>query len=300
MKYLCPRDFRRGKMEEKMKKVGLILEGGANRGIFTSGVIDCLNTYKIEFEYVLAVSVGTCNAIDFLSKQIGRTKSCMIPKGRNIPPIHWRNIFIDKSPINLDLVFNKYPNELVRFDYNSFFSSNTIAEFVVTNCRTGEAEYLSEKSDGKRLMNICKASCSMPYLCQMTGIEDDLYLDGGITDAIPILHAIKMGYERNVVVLTRDGFYEKKDSKLLRVLSRIYYRDYPELIKALDHRIEKYNESIQLIRKLELQKKIMVIRPSEVLVNRMTNNQDKLEKFYNEGYEITNNLIDNIKKFVNQ
>ena len=154
-----------------MKKIGLILEGGANRGIFTAGVLDLFKSKDIYLPYVVSVSVGTCNAIDYVSKQFGRTKECMIPNGRNVPPVSIQNIPKKKTMINLDMVFDEYPNHLVPFDYATYWSSDIISEYVVTNCITGQAEYLSEKQDAKRLMNICRASCSMPYLSPITMLD---------------------------------------------------------------------------------------------------------------------------------
>ncbi|OUP78736.1 hypothetical protein B5F08_06600 [Anaeromassilibacillus sp. An172] len=134
-----------------MNKIGLVLEGGANRGIFTSGVLDCFRNYNVYFPYIISVSVGCCNALDYVSKQLGRTRECMIPNGRNIPPINLRNLMINKSIINLDLVFDEYPNKLVPFDFNAYFESSVESEYVVTNCNTGRAEYLSENREKKDL-----------------------------------------------------------------------------------------------------------------------------------------------------
>lgn len=281
-----------------MEKIGLILEGGANRGIFTSGVTDCLKNHNIYLPYVISVSVGTCNAIDYVSKQIGRTKSCMIPNGRNIPPINWRHIPTKKSMINLDMVFDEYPNRIVPFDYETYFSSGIESEYVVTNCKEGKAEYLSEKNNKERLMAICRASCSMPYLCKMSRVDERFYLDGGISDAIPIRHAMQRGYHKNIVVLTREEGYIKSDSLFLKILSRIIYRKYPKLIELLDSRIQRYNDSIRYINKLERENKIIVIRPQKVLVGRIGNNPKKMNAFYQQGYNITEGMIDNILEFI--
>lgn len=281
-----------------MERVGLILEGGANRGIFTSGVTDCLKENNMYLPYTISVSVGTCNAIDYVSKQIGRTKLCMIPEGRNLPPINWRHIFRKGSMINLDMVFDEYPNRIVPFDYDTYFSSEIRSEYVVTNCASGKAEYLSEERDRKRLMNICRASCSMPYLCRMTEIDGNFYLDGGISDALPIRHAIKKGFRKNIIVLTREKGYSKKDSRILKVFSRILYRKYPELIKALDTRIQRYNDTMDLIQKLESKKEVLIIRPEKVLINRTGNNVQKMKQFYTQGYKITEERLNEIRKFV--
>lgn len=147
-----------------MKKIGLILEGGANRGVFTAGVLDFFMEQELYLPYVAAVSVGSCNAMSYVSKQIGRTKSCMIPGKRNIPPIHWCHIKSKKTLIDLDLVFDDYPNRLVPFDYKTYFTFSIICEYVVSNCVIGKSEYMSERKDGKKLMEICKASYYAIYI----------------------------------------------------------------------------------------------------------------------------------------
>lgn len=281
-----------------MKKVGLILEGGANRGIFTAGVLDLFKSKDIYLPYVVSVSVGTCNAIDYVSKQFGRTKKCMIPNGRNIPPISLQNIPKKRTMINLDMVFDEYPNHLVPFDYATYWSSDIVSEYVVTNCVTGKAEYLSEKSDEKRLMNICRASCSMPYLSPITILDGIPYLDGGIADAVPIIHARSLGYEKNIVVLTREKGYCKKDSGILNILDSLLYRKYPQLIHQLKSRITRYNKTIELLKKLEERKEILIIRPSKVLVGRTGNNTKLLNQFYRQGYKIGESRLEEIRRFI--
>ena len=281
-----------------MKKIGLILEGGANRGIFTAGVLDLFKSKDIYLPYVVSVSVGTCNAIDYVSKQFGRTKECMIPNGRNVPPVSIQNIPKKKTMINLDMVFDEYPNHLVPFDYATYWSSDIISDYVVTNCITGQAEYLSEKQDAKRLMNICRASCSMPYLSPITMLDGIPYLDGGIADAVPIRHARSLGYEKNIVVLTREKGYFKRDLGILNMMDNVLYRKYPRLIRQLKSRIKRYNKTIELLEKLEERKDVLIIRPSKVLVGRTGNNTKRLNQFYQQGYQIGKRRLREIQEFI--
>ena len=282
-----------------LKEVGLILEGGANRGVFTAGVLDFFKSKDIYLPYVVSVSVGTCNAIDYVSKQFGRTKECMIPNGRNIPPISLCNVLKKKTMVNLDMVFDEYPNKLVPFDYATFFASDIVSEFVVTNCVTGKAEYLTEKKNEKRLMNICRASCSMPYLSPITMLDGKLYLDGGIADAIPIRHSMELGYEKNIVILTREKDYRKRDIKIMGILDNALYKRYPCLIQQLENRMERYNKTIQYIEHLEEKGKVFVIRPSKVLIERMRNNPKLMESFYQQGYDIAKKRLREIHEFIN-
>lgn len=282
-----------------MKRIGLILEGGANRGIFTAGVLDLFKNEGIYLSYVVSVSVGTCNAIDYVSKQFGRTKDCMIPNGRNVPPVSIQNIPKKKTMINLDMVFDEYPNRLVPFDYAAYWSSDIISEYVVTNCITGKAEYLSEKKDPKRLMNICRASCSMPYLCPIMMLDGIPFLDGGIADAVPIRHARSLGYKKNIVILTREKGYCKEDLGILNMIDNVLYRKYPQLIQQLKSRIARYNETIELLKELEERKEVLIIRPSKVLVGRTGNNTRLLNQFYQQGYQIGKKRLREIQEFIN-
>lgn len=297
--YIIERQRNERKKGKKLRQIGLILEGGANRGIFTAGVLDLFKNEGIYLPYVVSVSVGTCNAIDYVSKQFGRTKECMIPNGRNVPPVSIQNIPKKKTMIDLDMVFDKYPNRLVPFDYAAYRSSDIISEYVVTNCITGKAEYLSEKHDAKRLMDICRASCSMPYLSPIMMLDGIPYLDGGIADAIPIRHARNLGYEKNIVILTREKGYCKKDLGILNIMDNVLYRKYPKLIHQLKSRIIRYNRTIELLKELEERKEVLIIRPSKVLVGMAENNTRLLNQFYQQGYQIGKRRLREIQKFIN-
>lgn len=284
-----------------LQKIGLVLEGGANRGIFTSGVLDCLKENDIYFPYVVSVSVGTCNAIDYVSRQIGRTRECMIPHGRNIPPICWKNIFIKRTLINLDMVFDEYPNRLIPFDYDTFWKSSIISEYVVTNCITGKAEYFSapkDKDEG-RLMKICRASCSMPYVLPEIYIDGTPYLDGGCADPIPFRHAMEMGYEKNLVVVTREAGYSPADkTEWFKRMEGILYRKYPELVKLLSESDKSYRRILKEMDRLEQQGRLLVIRPIKELAGRLESNQNRMEAFYKQGYDLTYSRLEEIKRFI--
>lgn len=286
-----------------MQKVGLVLEGGANRGIFTSGVLDCLKENDIYLPYVVSVSVGTCNAIDYVSRQFGRTRDCMIPHGRNIPPICWRNFFTKKSIVNLDMVFDVYPNRLVPFDYESFWNSEIISEYVATDCLTGKAEYFSMAGcrDDKRLMEICRASCSMPYVLPEVYIDGVPYLDGGCSDSIPFRRAMELGYERNIVVVTREaGYTPKPKAGWLKAIDRTMYGKYPKLVQLLKDSDRRYCKQLNELNRLEREGRLLVIRPVKVLAGRLESNQSHMEEFYRQGYDITKNRLDEIRKFIAQ
>ena len=150
-----------------MQKVALILEGGAKRGVFTSGVLDYLMEQEYYIPHVIGVSAGSCNAVDYVSRQPGRTKACMIRSGEDGKIINFHNFFQTKSLLDMDLIFERDPKELHPFDFDTYFASDMTCEIVVTNCESGQAEYYSEKEDGDRLMQLCRASSSMPLVTPM-------------------------------------------------------------------------------------------------------------------------------------
>ena len=138
-------------------ETALILEGGGTRGVFTSGVLDCLMKHQIEFPYVTGVSAGACNAVDYVSGQIGRTKACVITEDKNNSYIGLKQTLKNKTLLDMDMLFERYPNEIFPFDYDAYFNSGKKCELVVTDCITGQAKYLEERNDRKRLMDICGA-----------------------------------------------------------------------------------------------------------------------------------------------
>lgn len=155
-----------------MIKGTIVLEGGARRGIFTSGVLDYLMEQDMYFSDVIGVSFGACNASSYVSKQHGRMRDCTAQKETNYGMYSSFGKFLkDKSVLDMDLLFDKYPNEYFPFDYDTYFHSESECEMVVTNLKTGKAEYLTDRENKERLMKICRASSSMPLLAPIVKID---------------------------------------------------------------------------------------------------------------------------------
>lgn len=170
-----------------MIQASMVLEGGATRGVFTSGVLDFLMEENVELSNVISVSAGACNGVDYVSKQIGRTRDCTIHKEKEYNYYFgFRKFVKEKSILDMDMIFDKYPNELFPFDFDTYFASDIDCEIVTTNCRTGKAEYMTERNDRTRLMKLCRASSSMPLISPMVEVDGDFYLDGGLADSVPI------------------------------------------------------------------------------------------------------------------
>ncbi|MCI8583034.1 MAG: patatin family protein [Dorea sp.] len=269
-----------------MIQATMVLEGGATRGVFTSGVLDYLMEEQVELSHLVSVSAGACNGVDYVSRQIGRTRDCMIHKEKEYNYYFgFRKFVKEKSILDMDMVFDRYPNELFPFDYDTYFASETECEIVTTNCRTGKAEYMTERKDRGRLMKVCRASSSMPLISPMVDIDGELYLDGGLADSIPIKRALEIGNQKVIVILTRNPDYRKRPTtKAVAKLYRQAYRSYPKLVRTAILRNKKYNQQAELVEKLEKEGKIFVVRPLIPTVSRLEKDYDMLMNFYDHGY----------------
>ena len=270
-----------------MKAGTIVLEGGATRGVFTSGALDFLMEKEMYLSHVIGVSAGSCNGVDYVSRQPGRTRDCMIHKEKEYDYYSGiRKLIRKKSLLDMDLIFDKYPNELFPFDYDTYFSSEMECEMVTTNCETGQAEYMTERHDRERLMKVCRASCSMPLVAPIVNVDGVPYLDGGLTDSIPVRRAMEIGNEKIIVVLTRNPGYRKKPtSRAAADLYRRAYRKYPELVRAAIRRNYEYNRQIRQVEQLEREGKIFVFCPRIPTVSRIEKDYDALLHFYEHGYQ---------------
>ena len=266
------------------RKTGLVLEGGGMRGVFTSGVLDAFMKYDVNFSYIVAVSAGACNGLSYVSRQPRRARMSNIDMLVKYDYIGLRHLVTQGCIFDPELLYDRFPNELVPYDYDTYFSSQSTFEMVVTNCNTGRAEYLTEKSgDRQRLLDICRASISLPYVSKVIDVDGLPYLDGGIVDSIPVQRAIDMGHERNVLVLTRNRGY--RNTSRDRKIPRFIYKKYPRLRVALSRRIAEYNRQLEMVEDMEDRGIVDVIRPQRPMdVGRMEKDEKKLEALYEEGF----------------
>ena len=276
------------------RNTGLVLEGGGMRGVFTSGVLDAFMKYKLYFHYIVAVSAGACNGLSYASRQPRRARISNIDMLAKYDYIGLRHLVTQGCIFDPDLLYHRFPYELIPFDYEAYFRNcrnGDIFEVVVTNCQTGFAEYLSESSgDTHRLNVLARASSSLPYVSKIVEVDGKELLDGGIVDSIPILRSIETGHETNVVISTRNKGW--RDSGRDHKQPKFIYRNYPRLRVALSRRIEAYNRQLDLVDELEEQGKILVIRPEEpIVVGRMEKDVDKLEHLYEEGFRLGEQFV---------
>ena len=284
-----------------MEKTAMILEGGAMRGIYTAGVLDYLMEREYYPDHVIGVSIGSNNAVDYISRQIGRTRDCMALTDASLRYLNKNPLKLlkKKEMFDIDMIFNQFPNDRIPFDYETYFASEITCELVVSNCLTGQAEYLDEREDRERLMAVLAASCSMPYVSHTIDVDGQPYLDGGCTDSVPLIHAMKSGYRKNIVILTRHKGYRKSSSRLSAFLTkRMYGKKYPEFAKTLLNRAHVYNRTMELLEKWEAEGRIFVIRPEGELVSRTEEDYEKLMALYQQGHDQMERLYPDLMAYL--
>ena len=279
-------------------KTCLVLEGGAMRGMYTSGVLDTFLENGIHIDGIIGVSAGALFGVNYCSKQNGRALryNKKYINDKSVDYMSFKSFIKTGNLINKDFAFNELPFKLDVFDEKEFQKSKTDFYATVTNVKTGKAEYI-KVTDTEKQMEVFRATGAMPFVSQMVEIENEKYLDGALGDSIPLEQAKKMGYDKIIVVLTRPLNYRKK--KPLQILAKIKYKEYPNLIEAINTRYIKYNETIEKIIDLENKKEILVIRPTKDLkIKRIERNIDKLQEMYDLGVSDCKKLLPKIKSFI--
>ncbi|MBR2234883.1 MAG: patatin family protein [Prevotella sp.] len=271
-------------MELLERSTGLVLEGGGMRGVFTSGVLDAFMKHHVEFPYVVAVSAGACNGMSYISRQPRRARFSNIDLLQKYGYLSLRNLLVKGSIFDPELLYERFPNDILPFDYEAFGRNPATFEMVTTNCLTGLAEYLTERTDRRRMMAIVKASSSLPYVAQITPVDGIPMLDGGIVDSIPVQRSIETSHPVNVVVMTRNRGYRSTEGD--HKVPRFLYGEYPRLRVALSHRVEVYNRQLEMVERMEQWGDVIVIRPQKPMeVGRVCRDPEKLERLYQEGYQ---------------
>ena len=274
-------------------KLALVLEGGGMRGVFTCGVLDYLMDHKINFSYTIGVSAGACNGLSYMSHQRGRGKYSNIDLLAKYKYMGIRPFLKGRGLIDQKLLFHRFPDKILPYNYKAYAENPGRFEMVTTDCLTGRPCYWEEKYDEKRIIDIVKASSSLPYACPIIYVDGRPMLDGGIVDSIPLQRAYDQGYDNCVVVLTRNKGYRKSDREV--IVPRFIYKEYPRLRVALRNRNKVYNAQLEMVERLEDEGKIKVIRPLKpIVVDRMETNVRKLTDLYEEGYCCARKMFEGI------
>ena len=263
-------------------KTGLVLEGGGVRGIYTAGILDVFMEHGVTFDGVIGVSAGAIHGCSYLSGQKGRSiryykKYCNDPRFMS-----FKSWLKTGDIVGADFCYRELPDVLDPYDHEQFNKCNTAFYVTCSNVETGQAEYI-QITDMKTQIDALRASASLPYFSRVVEIGGKKYLDGGCTDSIPVEAFQKMGYEKNVVILTRDISYRKEPE--LKALPKLCYRKYKAFSEALLNRHTSYNRAVEKILEMEKKGQIFVIRPEQPLnIGRMEKDPKNVQRVYDIGY----------------
>lgn len=277
-------------------KVGLVLEGGAMRGMYTAGVLDVFLDNEMKFDGIIGVSAGVLFGVNYLSKQRGRVIRYNKKFIKDKRYMGFWSLLTTGNIINKDFSFYEVPQKLDVFDNETFMKSDIDFFATVTNVETGEPEYI-KLNDLFAQMEVLRATSAMPYVSQIVELENGKYLDGGVSDSIPVEKCKEMGYDKIIVILTRPLDYRKKKPK--EFIAKTYYRKYPKFAKTLNNRYKMYNDTVEKIIELENKKEIFVIRPSKTLkIKRIEKDVEKLQEMYDLGLEDGQKVLEDLKKYL--
>lgn len=279
-------------------KVGLVLEGGAMRGMYTAGVIDVFLENNIKVDCIIGVSAGALFGINYCSKQKGRVLRYQKKYLKEKNYIGLKPLLKTGNIINKDFAYYDIPLKLDIFDEAEYKKSKTDFYLVTTNVETGKAEYKKIENTTKEI-EYFRATSAMPFVSKIVEINEKKYLDGALADSLPIEKIKEMGYDKIIVVLTKPKGYKKK--KRPSIFANKIYKNYPNLAHAINTRYENYNKTLDKINELEKKNEIIVIRPSrKVKISRIEKNINKIQEMYDLGVEDTNKLLKNIKEYIFQ
>ena len=286
-------------MKSEVKK-GLILEGGAMRGMFTSGVLDVFMENNIEFDGTIGVSAGATFGCNFKSRQIGRALRYNKRFGKNWRYCSMRSLLLTGDMYGAKFCYDTLPKQLDRMDFETY--KNNPMEFycVASNCVTGLPVYKKLQTCDDHDLLWMRASASMPLVSRVVKVDGFKLLDGGMTDSIPLKFFEEMGYNRNVVILTQPRDFVKKPASLMWLMKILLCR-YPELLKAMSIRHKVYNEQTRYVFEREKQGQDFVICPEKSLdISRTEGDPAELQRVYEEGRRIGLLKLEQIKAFLNK
>lgn len=280
-----------------MIKAGLVVEGGGMRGVYSSGVLDFFIEKDLFFENNYGVSAGACHLCSYLAKQYKRAFRVNVDYLNDKRYCSVHSLLKTGNLFGAEMLYDIIPNELDLFDYDTYNKNESNFYVVITDINTGKPEYV-KIGDLKKDIIYVRASSSLPLLAQNVKINDKEYLDGGISDSIPIKKSIADGNKMNVVILTRDSTYRKGKNSLMPII-KLKYKKYPNFVKSMADRYIVYNEILDFIKELEDNGDVFVIRPKKpVNIGRTEKNREKLEALYNDGYNDAKDCYEELLKYL--
>lgn len=277
-------------------KIGLVLEGGGMRGLYTAGVLDVMMEHQFMPDVVCGTSAGVTFGVNLLSQQKGRVLryNCRYAGDRRYISLHsW---LTTGNIINRDFAYDLLPRELDPFDEETFEQSKAAFYATITNMRTGQAEYVRITNTWQQ-MDVIRASASLPIICQPVEWQGEKYLDGGLVDNIPLDKCIELGCDKIIIVLTRPLDYVRNDH--IAGVCRLCYPRHKALLRAIEQRNDRYNARLQQIRRLEQEGKVFVLRPSEnISVGRLEKDVARLQALHHLGVSDATRLWDDLAQYL--
>ena len=280
------------------EKVGLVLEGGALRGIFTCGVLDVLMENGICLPMTVGVSAGAVFGSNYKSGQVGRALRYNLKFCKDRRYGTMRSLLKSGDLYDAEFCYDEIPNKLDIFDSKAFENNPMDFYSVVTNVETGRPEYHKCIKGGKEDLRWIRASASLPLGSNIVEIGNGRYLDGGISDSVPLKFAESIGFEKNIVILTQPMYYRKKRNPLMPII-RMKYKEYPKFVKAMERRHIMYNKETRYVRMQEKAGKVLIILPEQKLnISRMEHSRKKIEAVYEYGAKMAVDNLESIKRFI--
>ena len=279
-------------------KVGLVLEGVAMRGMYTAGVLDVFLEKCISVDAVVGVSAGALFGVNYLSRQKGRVIRYNKRFNSDKNYMGLRPLLREGNIVSTKYAYEEVPRKLDPFDDESYKKSGIPFYAVVTDIETGEPEYIQVYSAFEQ-MDVLRASGSMPFVSKPVLYNNKMYLDGGISDSIPFQWLSSQGYDKLIVILTRDMEYRKKP--MSSSLIKLFYKKQPQLSEKLLKRHDVYNKSVELLKQWENEGKVFVIRPSKPIeIGRIETNPDKLQEVYDLGLKDATESLLELQKYISR
>ena len=279
-------------------KVGLVLEGGAMRGMYTAGVLDVFLEKCISVDAVVGVSAGALFGVNYLSRQKGRVIRYNKRFNSDKNYMGLRPLLREGNIVSTKYAYEEVPRKLDPFDDESYKKSGIPFYAVVTDIETGEPEYIQVYSAFEQ-MDVLRASGSMPFVSKPVLYNNKMYLDSGISDSIPFQWLSSQGYDKLIVILTRDMEYRKKP--MSSSLIKLFYKKQPQLSEKLLKRHDVYNKSVELLKQWENEGKVFVIRPSKPIeIGRIETNPDKLQEVYDLGLKDATESLLELQKYISR
>lgn len=270
-------------LDSPLVNASLILEGGGQRGVFTSGVLRAMTDEHLWLKNVYGVSMGACNGANYVSRQVDRNRRVnigFINDRRYLSLLRW---CLGGELFGMDFIFNEVPNSIDLFDYESYAASPQSLCVGLTDCVSGEAVHLDQAGQDGHVMDVFRATCALPLIARPVRMCGRVFMDGGIADPIPIRKSLEDGHDRHVVVLTQPPGYCKKPSRA-GTFARLRHPLLRGLHARLADRHQRYNESMALVETLRREGRALVIRPgADLKVGRICRNRPLLDELFAQG-----------------